>query len=83
QAVNYYYETGKRDGGADKTRQGKVLGEDANKYVSKQTKTMKEEKKGEFTGEVKRAVYPFTDKQVKRIEGKTYVQYDRLLLGLG
>ena len=28
-------------------------------------------------------MYPFTDKQVKLIDGKPYVQSDRLLLGLG
>ncbi len=83
QAVIYDYETGKMYGGADNTRQGTVLGVDAIKYVSKQPKPIKEEKKGEFTVEVNRAVYPFTDKQVKLIDGKPYVQSDRLLLGLG
>lgn len=83
QAVIYDYERGRMYGGADNTREGTVLGVDGISYKSKQPKEMKEEKKGPFTLKVNGAVYPYTAKQMKLIDGKPYIQSDKLLLGLG
>ncbi|MEF2094460.1 gamma-glutamyltransferase [Bacillus sp. CFBP9009] len=82
QAVIYDYERGRMYGGADNTREGTVLGVDGVSYKSKQPREMKEEKKGPFTLKVNGAVYPYTAKQMKLIDGKPYIQSDKLLLGL-
>ncbi|MFJ8069811.1 gamma-glutamyltransferase [Peribacillus sp. NPDC096447] len=83
QAVIYDYERGRMYGGADNTREGTVLGVDGFSYKSKQPREMKEEKKGPFTLKVNGAIYPYTAKQMKLIDGKPYIQSDKLLLGLG
>jgi gamma-glutamyltranspeptidase / glutathione hydrolase len=83
QAVIYDYENGKMYGGADNTREGTVLGVDAVSYKSKEPKEIKEEKKGPFTFKVNSNVYPYTAGQMKIIDGKPYIQSDKLLLGLG
>ncbi|MBK5502134.1 gamma-glutamyltransferase [Peribacillus sp. TH14] len=83
QAVIFDYEHGKMYGGADNTRQGTVLGVDRISYKSKKPKEIREEKKGPFTLKVNGAVYPYTANQMKIINGKPYIQSDKLLLGLG
>ncbi|KKI91293.1 gamma-glutamyltranspeptidase [Bacillus sp. SA1-12] len=83
QAVIFDYENGKMYGGADNTREGTVLGVDAVSYKSKEPKEIKEEIKGPFTLKVNGAVYPYTADQMKIIDGKPYIQSDKLLLGLG
>ncbi|WP_028401302.1 gamma-glutamyltransferase [Ectobacillus panaciterrae] len=83
QAVIFDYENGKMYGGADNTREGTVLGVDAMSYRSKKPKEIKEENKGPFTLKVNNVVYPYTADQMKIIDGKPYIQSDKLLLGLG
>lgn len=83
QGVIFDYEHGKMYGGADNTRQGTVLGVDRISYKSKKPKEIREEKKGPFTLKVNGAVYPYTANQMKIINGKPYIQSDKLLLGLG
>ncbi|MFB9757160.1 gamma-glutamyltransferase [Ectobacillus funiculus] len=83
QAVIFDYENGKMYGGADDTREGTVLGVDAVSYTSKEPRAIKEEEKGPFTFKVNGNVYPYTAKQMKLIDGKPFIQSDKLLLGLG
>lgn len=83
QAVVFDYETGKMYGGADNTREGTVLGVDKGYYKSKKAPEIKEEKPGPFTLKVNGVPFPYTAKQMKIIDGKPYIQSDKLLLGLG
>ncbi|MFF2459841.1 gamma-glutamyltransferase [Peribacillus simplex] len=83
QAAIFDYETGKMYGGADNTREGTVLGVDGISYTSKKPKEIKEEEKGPFTFKVNGYVYPYQANQMKIIDGKPYIQSDKLLLGLG
>ena len=83
QAVIFDYENGQMYGGADNTREGTVLGVDRIAYTSKKPNEIKEEKKGPFTFKVNGYVYPYETNQMKIIDGKPYIQSDKLLLGLG
>lgn len=83
QAVIFDYENGKMYGGADNTREGTVLGVDAVSYKSKEPREIKEEEKGPFTFKVNGNVYPYTADQMKIIDGRPFIQSDKLLLGLG
>ena len=83
QAVIFDYENGQMYGGADNTREGTVLGVDSITYTAKKRAEIKEEKKGPFTVKVNDNVYPYEANQMKIIDGKPYIQSDKLLLGLG
>ncbi|MCM3066698.1 gamma-glutamyltransferase [Priestia flexa] len=83
QAAILNRETGKMYGGADNTREGTVLGVDRFSYKAKQPKPIQEQKEGPFTVKVNNVEYPYTHDQLKLIDGKPYVQADKLLLGLG
>ncbi|MGE7601516.1 gamma-glutamyltransferase [Peribacillus sp. NPDC097675] len=83
QAVVFDYETGKMYGGADNTREGTVLGVDKVSYTSKQPAKIIPNKAGPFKVKVNGAVFPYLAKQMKLLDGKPYIQSDKLLLGLG
>lgn len=83
QAVIYDFTTGKMYGGADNTREGTVLGVDAVKSTVEKPKAAEQPEKGTFTLKVNKIAYPYTASQVVIQNGTSYVQADKLLLGLG
>jgi gamma-glutamyltranspeptidase/glutathione hydrolase len=83
QAVIYDYETGMMYGGADTTREGTVLGVDNVSFTVDQPAEATPVEKGPFSVKVNGYVYPFTAEQLVIEDGISYVQADKLLLGLG
>ncbi|RXT09105.1 gamma-glutamyltransferase [Ammoniphilus sp. CFH 90114] len=83
QAVMFDYETGKMYGGADNTREGTVLGVDAVRIIMEKPQAKESEGKGTFTLKVNKLAYPFTASQILIQDGTSYVEADKLLLGLG
>ena len=83
QAVIFDVETSKMYGGADNTREGTVLGVDAVNFTVEQPKSNEAGQKGVFTLKVNGAVYPFAANQTVLNDGISYIQADKLLLGLG
>jgi gamma-glutamyltranspeptidase/glutathione hydrolase len=83
QAVLYDFVTGKMYGGADDTREGTVLGVDAVNFTVEQPKAAEQLEQATFALKVNETLYPYMASQVMIKDGTSYVQADKLLLGLG
>ncbi|WP_369345620.1 stalk domain-containing protein [Caldalkalibacillus mannanilyticus] len=69
-------------GGADDTREGAVLGVDALHFIVK-PRAQENEQQGEFILKVNDLIYPYKASQLLTKDGVSYIQADKLLLGLG
>lgn len=69
-------------GGADNTREGTVLGVDQVTYKTAKPEKASQPAQAPFTLKVNGNAYPFTPEQMALMEGKAFVQADKLLLGL-
>ncbi|MCR8644582.1 gamma-glutamyltransferase [Paenibacillus sp. N1-5-1-14] len=83
QAVIFDYENGKMYGGADNTREGTVLGVDAVKFIADKPQAPVQVNPSTFTLKVNGLAYPFQAAQMFIENGTSYIQADKLLLGLG
>ena len=83
QAAIMDFNTGKMYGGADNTREGAVRGVDGVTWTAEQAPTAQKPAKGAFTLKRNDAILPLLADQVVLMDGRSYVEKDALLLGLG